>query len=77
MPAKGTIGIFLNAWYTELVDAHVKGSIDAARFEFLLQEMGREINTIGSKAADAPISHWVVELKTELEKLREQVLNGE
>jgi uncharacterized protein (TIGR00255 family) len=47
------------------------------KLEFLLQEMGREVNTIGSKAADAPIGHAVVELKTELEKLREQVLNVE
>jgi uncharacterized protein (TIGR00255 family) len=47
------------------------------KLEFLLQEMGREVNTIGAKAADAPISHWVVDLKAELEKLREQVLNVE
>ena len=47
------------------------------KLEFLLQEIGREVNTIGSKAADAPISRHVVELKTELEKLREQVLNLE
>jgi uncharacterized protein (TIGR00255 family) len=47
------------------------------KLEFLLQEIGREVNTIGSKAADAPLSGFVVELKTELEKLREQVLNIE
>ena len=47
------------------------------KLEFLLQEMGREANTIGSKAADAPVAHEVVELKAELEKLREQVLNIE
>ncbi len=47
------------------------------KLEFLLQEIGREVNTIGSKAADAPLSRVVVELKTELEKLREQVLNVE
>jgi uncharacterized protein (TIGR00255 family) len=47
------------------------------RLEFLLQEMSREANTIGSKAADAPIAHRVVDLKTELERLREQVLNVE
>jgi uncharacterized protein (TIGR00255 family) len=47
------------------------------KLEFLLQEIGREVNTIGSKAADAPLSHFVVELKTGLEKLREQVLNLE
>jgi uncharacterized protein (TIGR00255 family) len=47
------------------------------KLEFLLQELGREINTIGSKASDGPIGRCVVELKTELEKLREQVLNVE
>ena len=43
--------------------------------DFLLQEMGREINTIGSKANDAQIAGHVVRIKGELEKLREQVLN--
>ncbi len=47
------------------------------KLEFLLQEMGRETNTIGSKALDAPVARAVVELKTELEKIREQVLNVE
>lgn len=47
------------------------------KLEFLLQEMGRETNTIGSKASDAPVAREVVELKAELEKLREQALNVE
>jgi uncharacterized protein (TIGR00255 family) len=47
------------------------------RLDFLLQEFGREANTIGSKAADAPVAHWIVELKTEIERLREQVQNVE
>jgi len=45
--------------------------------DFLSQEMNREINTIGSKANDAQISRWVVSLKSELEKFREQVQNVE
>lgn len=45
--------------------------------EFLLQEMGREVNTIGSKASDAEIAALVVRMKAELEKLREQVQNVE
>ncbi len=45
------------------------------RMDFLLQEMNREANTIGSKAADAEIAQHVVELKCLLEKLREQVQN--
>jgi uncharacterized protein (TIGR00255 family) len=47
------------------------------KLEFLLQEMLREANTIGSKSSDAPIAREVVELKAELEKLREQVQNVE
>jgi uncharacterized protein (TIGR00255 family) len=47
------------------------------RLDFLLQEFGREANTIGSKASDAPVAHWIVELKTEIERLREQVQNVE
>src|SRR5690606_15535878 len=47
------------------------------RLDFLLQEMGREANTIGSKSADAPVAHRVVELKTERERIREQVQNVE
>jgi uncharacterized protein YicC (UPF0701 family) len=39
--------------------------------------MVREANTTGSKAGDAPLAHGVVDLKTELERLREQVLNVE
>ena len=45
------------------------------RMGFLLQEMGREINTIGSKSYSLEISHAVVELKDELERMREQVQN--
>jgi uncharacterized protein (TIGR00255 family) len=45
--------------------------------DFLLQEMGREINTIGSKANDSDISLRAVGIKGELEKIREQVQNIE
>ena len=47
------------------------------KLDFLAQEMFREINTIGSKANDSTISGEVVTLKTELEKIREQVQNVE
>lgn len=47
------------------------------RLDFLMQEFVREANTIGSKGSDAPIAHDVVELKTELERIREQVQNIE
>jgi len=45
--------------------------------DFLLQELNREVNTIGSKGGDAQLSHMVVALKSELEKIREQVQNVE
>ncbi len=47
------------------------------KLDFLAQEMFREVNTIGSKANDSEISQEVVTLKTELEKIREQVQNVE
>jgi uncharacterized protein (TIGR00255 family) len=47
------------------------------RLDFLLQEMSREANTLGAKGADAAAAHRVVELKTELERVREQVQNVE
>ena len=45
--------------------------------EFVLQELSREINTIGSKSQDGVISTLVIETKSELEKIREQVQNVE
>ena len=47
------------------------------KLDFLLQEMNREVNTIGSKANDAEIAAMVVELKSEMEKIREQIQNVE
>lgn len=45
------------------------------KLNFISQEMGREINTIGSKANDAEIQNLVVEMKDQLEKIKEQMLN--
>ncbi|MBI5768226.1 MAG: YicC family protein [Verrucomicrobia bacterium] len=45
--------------------------------EFILQEIGREVNTIGSKANDLTIARGVIELKNELERVREQIANVE
>ncbi len=47
------------------------------KLDFLIQEMNREANTIGSKCADAALAHVVVELKAELERMREQAQNVE
>ena len=46
-----------------------------ARLDFLVQEMFREVNTVGAKAGDGEISSTVVDLKQELERVREQVQN--
>lgn len=53
-----------------------KGSI-GRKLDFLIQEMNRETNTIGSKANDLEIGRLVVEMKSELEKVREQIQNIE
>ena len=45
--------------------------------EFILQEIGREVNTIGSKANDLTIARAVIEIKNELERVREQIANVE
>jgi len=47
------------------------------KLDFLIQEMNREVNTIGSKANDIQLSQIVVEMKSELEKMREQIQNVE
>ena len=48
---------------------------EGKKLNFLLQEMGREVNTMGSKTDVIDISHMVVQLKDEIEKIREQVQN--
>ena len=62
------------AKFTEYLDA--EASCGRA-LDFLCQEIHREFNTIGAKANDAAVAHLVVEAKTELEKIREQVQNAE
>jgi uncharacterized protein (TIGR00255 family) len=54
-----------------------KGEAVGRSLDFLLQEMGREINTMGSKSQDVEIARLVVDLKSELERVREQVQNLE
>jgi uncharacterized protein (TIGR00255 family) len=53
----------------------VRGEMVGRKLDFLVQELGREINTIGSKANDAALAQRVVEMKAELERIREQVQN--
>ncbi len=61
--------------FAELVRAGGEGA--GRRLEFVVQEMGREVNTLGSKAGDVAISREVVELKAALEKVRELIQNVE
>lgn len=53
----------------------MKEASSGRKLGFISQEIGREINTIGSKANDAPIQKLVVQMKDELEKVKEQLLN--
>ena len=54
-----------------------KGQPDGKRLDFLVQEMNREANTIGSKANDLSITERMLKIKAEVEKIREQVQNIE
>ena len=47
------------------------------KLDFVVQELNREVNTIGSKAQDIEIAHTVVDIKSEIEKIREQIQNIE
>jgi uncharacterized protein (TIGR00255 family) len=60
--------------FRQIMDAPEPGG---RKLNFLLQEMNREFNTMGSKTESASVSYGVVEVKTELEKIREQVQNVE
>ncbi len=63
-----------NQLFSKTVDEE---SVIGKKLTFLLQEMNREVNTIASKATNSEISHLVVIMKEEIEKLREQVQNLE
>ena len=58
-------------------NAVVKNESIGRKIDFLIQEMNRETNTIGSKSSDLNITNLVVEVKSELEKIREQIQNIE
>ena len=64
----------LNNHLTYFIEELKKGS-NGKRLNFISQEIGREINTIGSKANDAIIQRLVVEMKDQLEKIKEQTMN--
>jgi uncharacterized protein (TIGR00255 family) len=52
-----------------------EGDSKGKKLSFILQEVGREINTTGAKAYDSQIQKCVVQMKDELEKAKEQILN--
>ncbi|MEX0884099.1 MAG: DUF1732 domain-containing protein, partial [Cyclobacteriaceae bacterium] len=57
------------------VEVLISGTSQGKKMGFISQEIGREINTIGSKANDAAMQHEVIKMKDELEKIKEQALN--
>ncbi|MDP6740041.1 MAG: YicC/YloC family endoribonuclease [Planctomycetota bacterium] len=67
----------LEAHLQQLDRLLAKGGAVGRKLDFLAQEFNREANTIGSKCNDARTAHAVVELKTQIERLREQVQNVE
>jgi uncharacterized protein (TIGR00255 family) len=67
----------LESHFKAFRQAMEEGSPAGRRFEFLLQEIHREVNTTGSKVRMPALSALVIEMKSDLEKIREQVLNLE
>ena len=63
-----------NAHFSEMCE---QGGVIGKKLDFTVQEMNREANTIGSKCQDVAISHIVVDIKSEIEKIREQIQNIE
>jgi len=67
----------LDSHYDQFEQLLDKDDAVGRRLDFLLQEVSREVNTVGAKCQDAPVAHLVVALKAEVERLREQVQNVE
>ncbi len=67
----------LESHASQFGDALVAPDAVGRKLDFLLQEMNREVNTLGSKAAEHPISSRVVDMKSVLERMREQAANVE
>ena len=61
----------------QMEDLLQKGGTVGRKLDFLVQEMNRETNTIGSKCNDLEMTEYVVEIKAHLEKIREQIQNIE
>ena len=67
----------LRSHFTAFEDILASNEPVGRKLDFLMQEMNRETNTIGSKCSNSSIAHVVVDIKCELEKIREQIQNIE
>lgn len=67
----------LRSHFQQMQEMLDSGEPIGRKLDFIVQEMNREANTIGSKALDANIAHMVVDIKAEIEKIREQIQNIE
>ena len=67
----------LNAHIKRFKDTMNKNTPVGRELDFLIQEMNREAGTISAKSKDAKISHYIIELRSDLEKIREQIQNVE
>lgn len=67
----------LRSHFVQMNDIMSAGGAIGRKLDFIVQEMNREANTIGSKVTDAQLAHKVVDIKAELEKIREQIQNIE
>ncbi len=67
----------LKSHFIQIQDIFKTGGAIGRKLDFLIQEMNREINTIGSKSPDLNIANAVIEVKSEIEKIREQIQNIE
>ena len=67
----------LRAHINHMKDTLASGENIGRKLDFIAQEMNREANTILSKANNLDVSNWAISLKTEIEKVREQIQNIE
>ena len=67
----------LRSHFTQFSNMLESGEAVGRKLDFIVQEMNREANTIGSKASDSAIAYMVVDIKAEIEKIREQIQNIE
>ena len=67
----------LRSHISQLIDMLSQTAPVGRKLDFLIQEFNREANTIGSKSQNSKVAHYVVDLKSEIEKIREQIQNIE